>query len=212
MRAIERLSPTRMNLMRAGLRLERVRKGIGLLRRKREALVSEFFRRARLAAETRSRIVSKAQRAYPALLRTLALHGEAGTRALGWPGREIGIELRPSQVWGIPVSEIVVTPVFRRTLDARGTAPGSTGPAATEAASEFEGLLTLLLDSAPEEMVLRRLGDELARTSRQLNTLQHRLAPAIRRQVLAIRQVLEEREREERLRARYLSSSPGAER
>jgi V/A-type H+-transporting ATPase subunit D len=212
MRTVAKLSPTRMNLMRAVLRLERVQKGIGLLRRKREALVSEFFRRARLAAEARTRIAGQAQSAYSALLRTLALHGDPGTRALGWPAREIPIELRPSQVWGIPVSEIVETPVFRRTLDARGTAPGSTGSAATEAASEFEALLTLLLDSAPEEMVLRRLGDELARTSRQLNTLQHRLAPAIRRQVLAIRRVLEEREREERLRARYLSSSPGAKR
>jgi vacuolar-type H+-ATPase subunit D/Vma8 len=142
---------------------------------------------------------------YPALVRSLGIHGETGTRALGWPGREIPIELRPSQVWGITVSEIVERAVIRRTLDARGTAPGFAGPAAAEAANEFETLLTLLLESAPEEMVIRRLGDELARTSRQLNMLEHRLAPAIRRQVLAIRQVLEEREREERLRARYLS-------
>jgi V/A-type H+-transporting ATPase subunit D len=205
MRTIARLSSTRMNLMRAARRLERVQKGIALLRRKREALVLEFFRRARQAAEARTRIASRSRRAYASLARVLALHGEAGTRALGWPSREIPIELRPSQVWGIPVPDIVETPVFRRSLDARGTAPGSTGPAATGAASEFESLLTLLLEAAREDVVLRRLSDELARTSRQLNTLQHRLAPAIRRQVLAIRQVLEEREREERLRARYLS-------
>lgn len=205
MRALERIAPTRMNLLRARKRLDRIQKGIVLLRRKREALVSEFFRRARPAAETRSEIAAQARRAYPALVRTLALHAEPGTSALGWPSRDLRVKLAPSQVWGIPVSEIVELPPVVRSLEERGTAPGSTGLAAADAASEFEKLVALLLEAAPEEMVLRRLGDELARTSRQLNTLQHRLAPAIRGRVTAIRRVLDEREREEHLRSRFLS-------
>ena len=205
MRAVEKISPTRMNLLRAARRLGQIGKGIALLRRKREALVSEFFRRARPAAEARTRIAEKTRQAYPALVRALALHESSGARALGWPRREILVELRPSQVWGIPVSEIVQKPILRRQLEARGTAPGSTGPSAARAAAEFENLTTLLLDSAAEEMVLRRLGDELARTSRQLNTLEHRVAPATRERILAIRRALDEREREEHLRARRIS-------
>ncbi|HXV64024.1 MAG TPA: V-type ATP synthase subunit D [Vicinamibacteria bacterium] len=209
MRTLERISPTRMNLLRAMKRLDRTRKGIVLLRRKREALVSEFFRRARPAAEARRLIGEQARRSYPALLRTLALHAESGARALGWPSREVVVSLRPSQVWGIPVSEIVELPPIGRSLDDRGTAPGSTGLAAAEAAAEFEKLVSLILSSAPEEMVLRRLGDELARTSRQVNMLEQRLAPAMREQVATIRRVLDERERDEHLRSTFLSERMG---
>lgn len=204
MRAVERISPTRMNLLRAAKRLDRMRKGIALLRRKREALVAEFFRRARPAAEARNRIAAQAARAYPRLADALALEGSSELAPLGWPSREIRLELRPAHVWGLPVSEIVEPPVVGRTLEERGTAPGSTGPTTSDAAREFEVLTSLLLSSAPEEMVLRRLGDELSRTSRQLNMLQHRLAPGLHAQIANIQRILDEREREEHFRARLL--------
>ena len=47
--ARSRVSATRMNLLRGQQRLERVARGISLLRRKREALVGELFRIARSA-------------------------------------------------------------------------------------------------------------------------------------------------------------------
>lgn len=206
MRTVERIAPTRMNSLRVAKRLDRIQKGIALLRRKREALVSEFFRRARPAAEARNRITAQARRAYPALVRALAVDESSGLEPLGWPGREIKVELRPAQIWGLAVSEIVSQPEIRRTLEARGTAPGFTGPAASDTAREFETLVALLLGAAAEDMVLRRLGDELARTSRQLNTLQYRLAPEIRALLASIRSVLGEREREEQFRARFLGA------
>ena len=79
---------------------------------------------------------------------------------------------------------------------ARGTAPGSTGPSAAEATARFEALADLLLDAAPREMLLRRLGQALAQTSRQVNTLEQRLAPTIEGQMTSVRRTLEERERE----------------
>jgi vacuolar-type H+-ATPase subunit D/Vma8 len=58
-------------------------------------------------------------------------------------------------------------------------------------------------------MLLRRLGEALAQTSRQVNTLERRLAPALRAAVTGIRRTLDEREREERLRLQRLKSSRG---
>ena len=84
---------TRMNLLRAARRLERVTRGVGLLRKKREALVSELFRLARPAADARGEITNAARRAYPALLGALALHGRTGLRALAWPGRDLTVEV-----------------------------------------------------------------------------------------------------------------------
>jgi V/A-type H+-transporting ATPase subunit D len=198
------LAPTRMNLIRAARRLEQVSKGTGLLRRKREALVSELFRLARPAADARVQIEAGTRRAYPALLAALATHGLAGLRALAWPDRDVVLEIEPGSVWGIVVSTIVRRPPLTRTLGARGTPPGTAGPAAVRAATEFERLAELLLDAAPREMLIRRLGEALAQTSRQVNTLERLVAPGIRRDIATVRRVLEERERDEHLRLKRL--------
>jgi V/A-type H+-transporting ATPase subunit D len=193
-----------LNLLRAARRLGRVRKGVELLRRKREALVTELFKLARPAADARAQIGRETQRAYPALLRALAAHGRAGLRALAWPGRDIAVDMEAGSVWGIAVASVVDRPTLARTLAARGTAPGGTGPAVATAAARFETLAELLLDAAPREMLLRRLGEALSLTSRQVKTLEQRLAPGLERQMRRVVSELEEREREERLRLRHL--------
>ena len=200
----EAMAPTRMNLIRAARHLERVGKGVELLRRKREALVTELFRLARPAADARAQIEASTRAAYPALLRALAAHGLAGVRALAWPARDVLLEIEPRSVWGIVVSTILRRPALSRTLGARGTAPGVTGPATVRAASAFERLAELLLDAAPREMLIRRLGEALSQTSRQVNTLERRVAPALRLQLAAVRRTLDEREREERHRLKHL--------
>jgi H(+)-transporting ATP synthase subunit D len=200
---------TRQNLLGLQRRLERVGKGAALLRRKREALVSELFRVAKPAAIARVTIAESAARAYPVLLEALAVEGYAGLRAIGWPDRDLIIDMRPGQVWGIPVSEIVRRPPLRRSLAARGTSPAGTPASASAAATAFETLAELLLDAAGREALLRRLGDALSRTSRQVNTLERRLDPALRAQLTAVRRTLDEREREEHLRlARLLRRAP----
>ncbi|HEY8258861.1 MAG TPA: V-type ATP synthase subunit D [Gemmatimonadales bacterium] len=207
MNAERRPTATRQNLTLLQRRLERVAKGAGLLRRKREALVAELFRLARPAATARVTIHDRAARAYPALLRALAHEGADGLRALGWPSRDLRIEIRSSQVWGIAVSEILAQPSIRRTAEARGVPPATESGAADEATTAFEELAELLLDAANRETLLRRLGEAVARTSRQVNTLERRLQPALRTALTTVRRTLDEREREEHLRlARLLRS------
>lgn len=198
------LAPTRMNLLRARRGLERVLKGTDLLRRKREALVAEVFKHARPAADARTVIARQARQAYPLLLAALSHHGQAGLRAMGWPLRDFTVDVAPGQVWGVQVSDVTARPLLRRTIEARGTHPGTTGPAAAEAAHQFESLADLLLDAAPREMLIRRLGEALGQTSRQVNTLENRVAPALRGQIAGVRRQLEEREREEHFRLKHL--------
>ena len=57
---------------------------------------------------------------------------------------------------------------------------------------------------AAGEMLLRRLGEALARTSRQVNMLEQRLAPTLSDQVARMRRTLDEREREEHRRLKWL--------
>jgi V/A-type H+-transporting ATPase subunit D len=188
----ERLASTRINLIRAQRRLERVQKGASLLRRKREALVSELFKLARPAADARRQIEDGARRGYERLLGALAIHGRAGVRALAWPEREVQVEIQASQVWGVPVASILDRPPLTRTAVARGMAPGPGGPTTASAAAQFE-------------MLIRRLGEALSQTSRQVHTLERRVAPSLLSQMSSVRRTLEEREREEHLRLKHLT-------
>jgi V/A-type H+-transporting ATPase subunit D len=199
-----RPAPTRQNLLALQRRLDRVDKGTGLLRRKREALAAELFRLARPAASARASIALRAASAYPILVKALAREGADGLRALGWPARDLRLEIRSNQVWGIPVAEILGRPSLLRTPHARGVDPGGVSASVVVATAAFEQLAELLLAAANREALLRRLGEALARTSRQVNTLERRLGPALRADLGAIRHALEEREREEHLRLERL--------
>ncbi len=197
-------APTRSNLIRHRRRLERVRKGIDLLTRKRQALVADLFRVATPAIEARSRVEASASRAYPALVRAVGAQGTGGLEAMGWPARRVEVELTVSESWGVATGAVQrLTPV-RRTVEARGQAPPLTQPAAAVAADEFEQMVELLLDAASTELLLRRLADALRRTTRQVNTLENRVAPGLSAEIHRVRALLEEREREDHTRLKHL--------
>jgi V/A-type H+-transporting ATPase subunit D len=202
----ERTPPAnRQNLLATARRIERVSRGLGLLRRKREALVAELFKLARPAAALRRTIAERAAAAWPALIDALSEEGSTGLRALAWPLRELDAEIRAGQVWGVAVAEILERSPVRRTLAARGTPPGAVSAAPLRAAAAFEELLDALLEAANREALLRRLGEAVARTSRQVNMLERRLGPSLASQHAAIRRTLDEREREEHLRLSRMS-------
>ena len=83
-----------------------------------------------------------------------------------------------------------------------------------DAAREFEILLERVLDGAPQEQAVRRLGQALSRTTRLVNTLEQRVGVRLVADLAEIRQTLSEREREEHLRIKRLiarrRARPGA--
>jgi len=199
-----RLPATRLGLLRTQRRLERLERGTSLLRRKREALVAELFSLARAARDTREEIDAQARAAWPAYLEALAAEGAGALSALAWPSRTLGVRVTARVVWGVPVADLESAGPIVRTLAARGVPPGQV-PAAVEAAEAFERLTDLLVRAAPREMLLRRLGDALAQTTRQVNRLERRVAPSLRQQAARVRSALDEREREEHVRLGLLA-------
>jgi len=200
------MAATRLNLVRARRRLERVRRGTNLLRRKREALVSDLFRIARPAVDAREAIDRQAATAYRWLLEALALDGGEGLAAYGWPARELAVELQAAQVWGLSATEILERPPVKRSVAARGTPPGSAGLAAVAAADEMETLVDMLLAAASAELLLQRLGEALVQTSRQVNTLEQRVTPNLEGAMRSVASALDEREREGRVRLQLLKA------
>lgn len=200
----DRVVATRNNLLRARAQLDRVRKGAQIVRRKRQALIAQLFKLARPAADTRAEIARRVEDAYPALLDAIAANGLDTVRALARPERQIEVEVTPSHIWGVAVADVERTTPVHRTVDARGTPPGSTGPAVREATDQFEALVELLIAAAPMELRVSKLADAVALTSQQLQVLEERVEPELQRRIVTIRRTLEEREREEHLTLRHL--------
>ena len=195
---------TRSSLLRHARRLDQVRRGAALLKRKRQSLVKELFARARTAVTSREAIDAQARRAWRSLWLALSASGHSGLTPLGWPTREIDVELTAVELWDIRAMELTNRPTLVRSLAARGVVPGPGDAASQDAAREFERLLEQLLDAAPEEHAMRRLGQSLSRTTRLVNTLEQRVAVRLVADLAAIRRTLNEREREEHLRIKRL--------
>jgi vacuolar-type H+-ATPase subunit D/Vma8 len=100
--------------------------------------------------------------------------------------------------------ELLNRPTLVRSLAARSVLPGPGEGATQDAAREFETLVEQLLDAAPQEHAMRRLGHALSRTTRLVNTLEQRIAVRLVADLVAIRRTLNEREREEHLRIKRL--------
>jgi H(+)-transporting ATP synthase subunit D len=216
-------APTRAELLRARRLLDRVDRGAALLRSKREALVRTLVPLARPAAEARRAIADTAAAAYRAALDALAVHGAGTVAATGWPPRALEVELEVQRLWGVAVPVLRDLPACERDLAARGTAPGVAGGAQVEAAHRFEALVAQLLGAVAREARVRAVGAALVRASRQLHTLEQRVAPELTDHITAIGRALDERDREDQTRLRNLrraqrgssdprASSPGATR
>ena len=205
MTAATRVSATRASLLRHQRRLDQVRRGVALLTRKRQALVEELFGRARTAIASREVIDEQARHAWRLQWMALAANGSHGVTPVAWPAREVDVEVTTTELWGIRGVESMKRPPLVRGLAARGVLPDAGESASHEAARAFELLLERVLDAAPQEQAIRRLGQALSRTTRLVNTLEQRVEVRLAAELAEIRRTLAEREREEHLRIKHLT-------
>ena len=75
------------------------------------------------------------------------------------------------------------------------------------AAQRFEQAMNLILDVASTEVLLRRIGNEIRKTTRRVNALEQILIPRLRAQMRYIRDTLEERAREDTFRLKRLKKA-----
>lgn len=194
---MERVPPTRMGLLSTRARRRTAWKGVGLLRSKRDALASDFFRLVNGLLEGRELLESSLKKAAKALTLARAVEGEETLASLALAGaREIPVEIEHSKIWGIPTPE-VSAPGLLRATDARGASPQGVSLGAAEAARAHEEALEILLKICSREIRARRLGEEIRKTSRRINALEQFLIPRLDGELARIELALEERERED---------------
>ncbi len=83
-----------------------------------------------------------------------------------------------------------------RDPDKRGYDERGTTPHLEEATGLFEKLLEFMLHIAQYESKLKRLGQEIMRTTRRIKVLEEMVLPGLKIQIKSIAQYIGERERE----------------
>lgn len=204
---MEKASPTRMNLLILKAQREVAQRGLELLRSKREALVREFFAVMDKVVASRDQLQNTLQGAMNALSVALGMEGRAGVQSAALATRrDLPVELTEKNVWGVRFPDIEYQTVVRSS-DARGYALSGVSSHTNTAAREFEKTLDAILKIISVEMRLKKIGNEIKKTTRRINALTEIVLPEIQRQIRSIRFSLEEREREDTFRMKRLRGS-----
>lgn len=206
---LESQSPTRMNLLLLKAEERTTLEGVSLLRGKREALIRELFSILEQAVATRELFSAALQTAMTALAVSLGSEGAAGVESAAFAARrDIPLSLEEKSVWGVKFQDLRWQSVVR-SADARGAAfSGVAGP--TVAASrEFEKALEIVLRVVAVETRMKKIGAEISKATRRVNTYTEVILPRLRASIRGIRLALEEREREDIFRMKRFKKRAG---
>ena len=113
------------------------------------------------------------------------------------------VKLTPHNLWGVRIVDLEHD-YQPRDLLARLASLRGTALAVDEVAAGFERIVRDMLDLAPRELRLRRMGEDIRRTNRRINALEQQLIPRLEAQARYIHQVLEERARDDVIRLKRL--------
>lgn len=197
MRAV---NPTRMELLAKRAQIALAQQGRDLLKEKRNALWKELMKTADVVMRESSEVEQIASAARRALVQAEALDGREAVQSAAFAAQQhISIEVTGANVMGVPVPVIERKKLARSPLQ-RGYSLASTSGRIDEAAARFEDELEGIIELAVSEMRLRRLADEIRKTTIRVNALEVILLPRLEAERAYIESVLAEREREDLFR------------
>lgn len=199
--AVINVNPTRMELTRLKKQLNTALKGHKLLKDKRDELMRRFLDITREVKELRESFEKQMAAVNDSfLLASSTMSEEALDTALLAPKQEVYLETDVKNVMSV---EIPVYSIKTRTSDkydifSYGFA--STGFELDAAVEGIAELLPVMLTLAEKEKSVKLMADEIEKTRRRVNALEHVLIPRYRDTIRFITMKLEENERSSRAR------------
>lgn len=190
----EVVAPTRSNLLQRRDQLRLAQRGADLLKRKRDALIGEFFALVKESLAARRALEAVGRDAYFSLFLANAWDGPEAVRSLSLAGsQELRVNIAVDNLFGVKVPR-VEPPEFSHELP---FSPVEAGSQTLAAAEQFRRLTEALVQVAATETRLRRIGEEIKKTNRRVNALEQLVIPGVQYQIREIRNVLDQRALEE---------------
>ena len=189
--------PTKMALLELKNKLQRAKKGHKLLKDKQEGLMKAFMDIIREVQKLRKEVEKELGLVFQNLLLASAVipHPEYLETALLAPTTKVELDIETKNVMSVKLADIkadiagdVLSYGFTETSGELDTALTS-----------LREILPLLIQLAETEKKAERMADELEKTRRRVNALEHVMIPNVEDTIKFISQNLEERDRSERI-------------
>jgi V/A-type H+-transporting ATPase subunit D len=184
-----------MQLLSHKAQIVLAKQGRDLLEHKYKALMKEFLRVADTAMKWSDALQLASDEARRALARAEVYAGSEAIRSAALATQaELPLDMTFTSVMGVKVPIIEQKDLTHSILE-RGFSITGSSITIDEAASAFEIEMNVIIRLAEFELRLTRIADELQRTSRRLNALEHVLIPQFEDERDYIQMMLDERER-----------------
>lgn len=196
----KQINPTRMELTRLKKRLKTAARGHKLLKDKRDEMVRRFIEIIKRNKELREQVEQKLSAAMGRFAVARAEMGNAAVEeALIYPVRTAELETGLKNIMSVDVPTIKLKPDGNESLELPyGFA--FTSSELDGAVLDLAALLPLLIELAEVEKSCNMLADEIEKTRRRVNALEHVMIPEMEQQIKYITMKLEENERGTKIR------------
>lgn len=192
MPAVANIRPTRLEYIRTKKRILIAKKGLKLLKLKRQALILEFFNTSRTAAALRESLQAELAKGYESIKMAEILAGamrlENESMKLPMMGN---LQVMSKSIMGVHIPKLKggQRQIYEEYLLELPTS-------ITEAISTFQRIHKIVLDVAEKETALRKLLYEIERTKRKSNAIENVFIPRLLAAVKFITFRLDEIERD----------------
>ena len=196
MSARESVKPTRMELLRLKSRIRLANKGLSLLKRKRAALIVEFFKINRKALDLRKKLKQTMDKSYTSLKVAEMYHGRITLESVAYRATRMkGLSITTRNVMGVKIPEIAGRDAQYKVMNEQYALVGLSVKM-EDAMAGFAEALRISLDIAEVENTLRKILAEVEKTKRRVNSIENVLIPRLQVQAKYISMRFDEMERE----------------
>ena len=187
-----RINPTRMELLRLKKRTVLAEKGHKLLKEKRDGLMQEFLKIVKEVKELRNKVDEQLAEALRHFSLAQAAMDPQAVRLMSlFKLQKVSATVEEKNVMGVKI------PDFETTYEETGEkyANWETSPELDVAIGNFKEVLPQLLELASKEKAAELMAQEIEKTRRRVNTLEHVLIPQQKQTIKYIGMKLEEQGR-----------------
>jgi len=196
----EDVSPTRSEELRLKERIDLAENGHEILEKKRDGLIHEFMQVIDDAQDVNEELANLYSEAQLKLLMAKVYDGEDTVRSSAMSvSVEPTVESTTSNIMGVVVPEISSEKV-RTDILSREYGITSATSRIDSTADKYEELVEKIIEAAETQTKILRLLDEIEKTKRRVNALEHKVIPEMEDSLDYVSQTLEESEREETFR------------
>lgn len=193
MPSVINIRPTRLEYIRTKRRIIVAKKGLKLLKLKRQALILEFFNASKTVAALRSGLQAELIKGYQAIRMAEMLAGAMRLENEAMKIPQLNkLQITPKNVMGVRIPKIEGGKSNQALTEHLLELP----PSINEAIKAFHNVHKMVLDVAEKETTLRKLLLEIEKTKRKSNAIENVFIPRLQAAIKFIIFRLDEMERD----------------